>query len=297
MKNTMIKLPAFKSVFIFLAIAALFITGEAYSQDKSSDNPPAGSVLMVYNYPSDNAVLYQTTGKIVQDMDINGQSMLVNISTFLRCGIKSAGLLNDKLTLEVMIDSMAQEIDSPQGTAGGNIEDVKDKTFKVVIAPDGRMIDLSEAATIPIVVPGSGETDALNTFSNFFPVLPDKPVKVGDTWVTHDTSDIKGTSMTRWAPTEANWKFEGYEDYNGIQCAKITATISGTMKITNESQGMNISTGGTFTGERTLLFAVKKGYFVKETVKTKMNGMVEILDQGMSFPVVMNVNSTNEVIR
>jgi hypothetical protein len=293
----MIKLSNFKSVFALLTMLALLINPGAYAQDQTSEYFPVGSVKLVYNYPTDSLLKYQTTGKIVQDMDINGQSMLVNISSFMRCGIKSTGLQNDKLTLEVIIDSMAQDIDSPQGTAGGNIEDVKDKTFRVVIAANGKITDLSEAATIPIVVPGSGESDASQTFTGFFPVLPDMPVKVGDTWVTHDTSDIKSKTMTRWMSIESNCKFDGYEDFNGIQCARINATTSGTMKITTESQGMNINTSGSYTGERTLLFAVKKGYYVKETVKSKLNGIVEITDQGMSFPLEMDINTTNELVK
>ena len=45
------------------------------------------------------------------------------------------------------------------------------------------------------------------------------------------------------------------------------------------------------------VFAIKEGYYVKESVSTKMTGNLEIPDQNMSFPVVMTVNSTNEIIK
>lgn len=293
----MIKLSPGKVLFVSLATLALLIDSPVYSQNKPAENLPSGSVKLVYNYPSDKSVKYHVDGKIVQDMDVNGQSMLVNVSTFVGCTIKSTGKQGDKITLEIKIDSMAQNIDSPQGVAGGPINEVKDKAFNVVITSDGKIIDLSEAAKITISIPGSGESDASQTFSDFFPVLPNGPVKPGDTWITHDTSDIKASTMTRWMPVEANCKFEGMEQYNGFECAKITSDLSGTMKITNEAQGMNISTSGTFTGTRTLLFAVKEGYFISETVKTKMNGTVEITDQGMSFPLVMDITTTNELVK
>jgi hypothetical protein len=42
---------------------------------------------------------------------------------------------------------------------------------------------------------------------------------------------------------------------------------------------------------------VKDGYFIKESVTTKLTGTIEIPDQNMSFPVVMTVTSTNAVVK
>ena len=293
----MIKLFSGKVLFVALATFALLISSQVYSQNKPLENLPSGSLKLVYNYPSDKSVKYHVDGKIVQDMDVNGQSMLVNISTFVGCDIKSIGVQNDNVTIEVKIDTMAQNIDSPQGVAGGPISEVKDKTFNMVMTSAGKIIDLSEAAKISISIPGSGESDASMTFTDFFPVLPAMAVKPGDTWTTHDTADIKGETMTRWMPVESNCKFEGIEQYNGFDCAKITSELSGTMKITNEAQGMSINTNGTYTGTSTLLFAVKEGYFIKEIIKTKLTGTVEITDQGMSFPLVMDITTTNEMVK
>lgn len=293
----MTKLYSFKAIFASAATLALLIMTPAFAQDSSAQTPPEGSIKMVYNYPTDTPMKYRVEGKIVQDMDINGQSMLVNVSTYTGCSIRSAGDQDGNLIIAVKIDSMAQNVDSPQGVYGGPVTEVKDKSFNIVIAPDGRTVDLSGAAAIPIVIPGSGESDASMTFSDFFPVLPDNAVSVGDTWTTHDTSSISNESTSRWMPVEAECKFQGYEDIDGIRCAKITATMKGTMKITNQSQGMAITSSGTLTGERTLYFAVDKGYYIREVVKSKMDGMIEIADQGMSFPVVMNINTTNELIR
>ena len=288
---------SFKAFFASAAAIVLLSTPWAFSQDKPAQSPADGSIKLIYQYPADTPLKYRVEGKIVQDMDINGSSMLVNISTYTGCTIRSAGNQNGNLVLEIKIDSMAQNVDSPQGVYGGPVTEVKDKSFKAVIAPDGKIVDLSGAAEITITIPGSGESDASRTFTDFFPVLPDKAVKIGDTWVTHDTSNIKSETMSRWMPVESNCKFEGYEDLEVIRCAKISATLNGTMKITNQSQGMEVTSSGTFTGERSLYFAVDKGYYIREVVKSKMNGMVEIADQGMSFPVVMDITTTNELIR
>jgi hypothetical protein len=46
-----------------------------------------------------------------------------------------------------------------------------------------------------------------------------------------------------------------------------------------------------------MFFAVNEGYFIKQTVVSKMTGNIEIPDQNMSFPVVMTITSTNEIVK
>jgi hypothetical protein len=54
---------------------------------------------------------------------------------------------------------------------------------------------------------------------------------------------------------------------------------------------------GPFTGTVELYFAIKEGYYIKQVAKSKMNGTLELRDQGMSFPVVMNVDGVNQLIK
>jgi hypothetical protein len=60
---------------------------------------------------------------------------------------------------------------------------------------------------------------------------------------------------------------------------------------------MDIKTSGPFTGTQILLFAVKEGYLVKESVTSKITGKIEIPDQNMNFPVVMTITSTQEIVK
>jgi hypothetical protein len=255
------------------------------------------SIKLQYKYPSARTIKYVTDTKIVQDMDVNGQSMLVNISHFSGYEIKAAGNVDQNIKLEIKIDSIAQNVESPQGTTGGTITDVMGKNFNILITPAGKVVDLSDASKIVYTIEGSGEVSLSTEFLNYFPSLPDKEIKPGDTWVSNDTIDTKTDSNTILMPMESNFKFEGIENIDGVDCAKLTATLTGSRKMTTKAQGMEIHTSGPFTGTETLVFAIKEGYFVKETVSTKMTGNIEIPDQNMLFPVVMTANSTNEIVK
>ena len=280
-----------------LALILSGICSIGFSQKKSDASVQKGAIKLEYKYPTDKYVKYLTDTKVVQDMDVNGQSMLVNVSVSLGCEVKSAGKQGENLNLEIKIDTMAQNIESPQGSSGGPVSEVKGKVFNMIISPSGKIIDLSGASKVVYTVEGSGESNMNQSFLSYFPVLPKNSVQPGDTWVTNDTINSKSQTNSLWMPLESTYKFEGIEKINGSDCAKITATLTGTRKMTTQSQGMEIHTSGPFTGTQTLYFAVNEGYFVKQTVVSKMTGNIEIPDQNMSFPVVMTITSTNEIVK
>lgn len=280
---------------VILALSGIFSAG--YSQKKSEANPGKAGVKLEYKYPEGKTFKYISDTKVVQDLDVNGQSMLVNIAMYMGCEVKATRKTGENLNLEITIDSMAQNIESPQGTAGGPIVDVKGKSFNMVISPAGKTVDVAEAAKVVYNIEGSGENNMAQAFLNYFPSLPKVAVNPGDTWVSNDTIDSKAPTNTMWMPVESKFKFEGIETIEGIDCAKISAELSGTRKMTTQSQGMEIHTTGPYTGTQVLYFALKDGYLVKETVNTKMTGNIEIPDQNMSFPVVMTVISNNEVVK
>jgi len=281
---------------LILIISGIFSTG--YSQKKTEATPQKGGTKLEYNYPAGKVFKYTTNTKIVEDMDVNGQSMLVNVAISMSCQVKAIEKQAEDLKIEIKIDSMTQNVESPQGTAGGSINDVKGKVFNIVISPAGKAVDISEASKIVYTVEGSGENNLSQAFMAYFPALPKGAVNPGDSWTTNDTIDSKSPSNSLWMPVQANYKFEGIENIDGIDCAKISSTISGTRKMSTQSQGMgDIKTSGPFTGTQTLLFAVKEGYLIKESVTSKLTGTIEIPDQNMNFPVVMTITSTHEIVK
>jgi len=293
MKNHLVKNLTF--TVLILALSGVF--SAVYSQKKSIASPAKSGVKLEYKYPEGKTFKYISDTKVVQNMDVNGQSMLVNIAMYMGCEVKAARKMGDNLNLEITIDSMAQNIESPQGTAGGPIVDVKGKSFNMVISPAGKTVNIAEAEKVVYNIEGSGENNMVQAFLNYFPALPKGSVNPGDTWVSNDTIDSKAPTNTMWMPVESKFKFEGTETIAGIECAKITADLSGTRKMITQSQGMEIHTAGPYTGTQVLYIALKEGYLVKETVNTKMTGNIEIPDQNMSFPVVMTVISNNEVVK
>jgi hypothetical protein len=284
MKNQFVK------YFIFAGLIMMFsgIWTDVLSQ--------GGAVNLAYKYPAGKEISYLGTSTMAQIMDIQGQTMQTDVTSAFGCTVKAVGNQENNLKLEIRIDTLGQLSNSPMGSSGGAIQGIKGKTCNIIIAPDGKVVDISEAAGIVYSIEGSGESNITQSLSDFFQVLPAKPVATGDTWNLKDSIMVKSSAMTMKTIDSTANKMEGLETVNGIECAKISSQHSGTMTMNVQNQGMDIFIKGPFTGTSECLFAVKEGYFIKLTSFIKMTGNLEISSpQAMTMPITIDIKSVNQV--
>lgn len=270
-----------KKTLISASLILTITAAAAFSQNKP--------VTLSYKYPS-QGVTYTSRSAIHEIMDVQGQSMDVYVNSSLRCLVKPDG---DKLS--ITMDSLSQNIDSPQGAMGGPV-DVKGKSFNLGLSLSGVVTDLSGAKKVTYGVAGSADSDLSTSFIDFFPRLPEKRIRPGDTWTSTDTVRSEAAINNMVTVVTSNNKFEGYEDLNGIRYAKITATTQGTSTMRNQVQGMDMKTSGNFTGNTSTWFA-PDGYFVKFTENTKMTGTMEMTNEGYSFPITLDITKTTQAVK
>jgi hypothetical protein len=252
-------------------------------------------VKLAYNFSEGKSTSYCSTTTITQAMDVNGQTMNVLINQNLAFKAKMLSKVNENFKLAITMDSLVSKVDTPNGVTGGKIKDVEGKTFNILLSPLGKELDTEEAAKIEYSIDGTPGGNLSQFFANVFPELPGKPVNTGDTWIRNDTVTNKSATSNTTQIIQSSNKFEGVEKINGIDCAKITSTINGTMQTTTQNQGMDILYKGPMSGTVTLYFAVKEGNFVRREISTKMTGTIDISGaQSMTFPVVMETNSKIE---
>ena len=284
-------------------LLSILIFSVAFTFKENSDNDSGKAtrkkkVRLEYNYPQDKTVKYLNKTKMKQVMDIQGMVMEASIVSIAGCSIKSTGIEAGNLKLTVMIDTMAQTIESPNGYSGGAITDAIGKSFNMILSASGKELDLTNANELVFDIPGSGKGNATQTFADFFPDMPVKKVKPGYKWTSTDSVNAVSPSMTTVSFTEAENTFEGVETIDGIDCAKITSILSGTHSIKTETQGMDVKTNGKFTGTSVVYFAISEGYFVKQTSESKLEGTLDLTSpQEMSMPLTMEISSVSEVVK
>ena len=285
---------AFKSGLSVILFAALTLSVSAQKQkktEKATEKAPQGIVLK-YNFPVGKPLTYSSRTNIDQEMEMNGSQIPVTVSINLVCTITGQGNVGDNLKLDIRLDTLSQNIESPNGSGGGPVTDVEGKSFTMILSPLGKELDLKDAEKITYTVEGQ-ESNVSQTFTDYFPDLQNRELKPGDTWSSNDTLNSKATTMSVKQIAKSDNKFEGIVNVDGLECARITSTVSGTREQTGESMGMDISIKGTFTGTNEFLFAVKEGYLVKETANSKMIGNIELSGgQNMSMPLTATTVST-----
>jgi hypothetical protein len=281
---------------LVLALAICPVANSQKRSNKKAAKVPAKEVpTLSYKFTDGKELMYFNTTKIVQTLDINGEQMDVNIAGIVACSVKSKGIKDGNISLEVRIDSISQFIDSPQGGAGGNVPGIKGKVFNMVLSPSGKEIDLSEAKQIAVNIEGIGQSDAAESFNDFFPDLPSGIIAPGYTWSTKDSISSGSSANSIVQIVNASNKFEGFEIIEGINCAKISSVTEGTRTQNTETMGMSLIVKGPYTGTSVIYFVVDGGYLLKQTVTSKLTGTMDITSQGMSFPIIMDITSVKEV--
>jgi hypothetical protein len=166
---------------IGLLVACSMSLTVCIAQQSAGSTSTSAPVKLVYKYPVGQPVKYMNVNKVVQTMDIMGQSMQVNVNSVFGCTIKAVGMADKNMKLEVIVDTIGQNTESPMGSTGGAVKEVQGKVFTIVISPLGKDVDITEAEKIVYNVEGSGESNLSETFINYFPELPENSVKAGDT--------------------------------------------------------------------------------------------------------------------
>jgi hypothetical protein len=294
-KSIQMKKSSAQTILISMVLAALIIPANAWSQRKSKTGTATDKIKLEYHLPEGKPLGYSNVTNMVQTMDFNGQTMQANVNATLICTVTGRGKDNDLQIAEIKIDTLSQNVITPQGSDGGMVTEVMGRSFKMTLSPSGKEADLSEAEKL-IINTGSVQTNVAQSFVGFFPNLPGNEIKPGDTWTSDDSVNTRsGTYGLRMVIHSEN-KFEGIEKTDGIDCARITSVISGTRDQNAQTMGMNVSTGGTFTGTAVLLFAVREGYFISSSSVSKMTGTIDIAgEQNISMPVVADISTVNKL--
>jgi hypothetical protein len=254
--------------------------------------------MLQYLMPENQVLKYQTINGFTQQLDIKGQSVKVESGETTVFSVKSIGQKEDNHQLEVFIDSMSINVNTPRGELSPDMSPVWGENFDMILSPLGKELDLSGADSIQYEVsPGQKRSIGLG-FENIFPDLPGRFVKIGDTWTTNDTISEKSGKGELQISLESVNKLQGFETVNGLECAKITAVFTGTLDGKGEEQGIELITKADVEGTDIWYFAYKKGIFVKAiTNGTAIGTVTGSGPQQISIPLTREFKYETKLIK
>jgi hypothetical protein len=272
--------------------AALLIlaAGTVVATPASPQAKPGQAAVLEYKMPAGRSLTYQGKSEGSQAMEIQGQSIDSSSTGSSTFSFKSKGAKDKNLLLAVTVDDMASSMNGPQGDVSPDMSSVKGKSFDMVLSPLGNEVDVSAAEALTFTA-AEGTGNISSSFKAFFPDLPGKPVKVGDTWNSSDSVEEKSSAQTMKTEIQNVHTLEGFETVDGVDCARISTQFTGTITGTGSQGGADLTFSGTTKGKNVWFFAVKEGYLVKTTSESTSEISVDVSAMGMTIPVTATSKS------
>jgi hypothetical protein len=259
---------------------------------------PQTGLILQYRMAEDQMQKYQLTIKQTQDAEVMGQQMKTENKIKIAFTAKSKGLKENNQQLGITIDSMSININGPQGELSPDMSTVEGKSFDMTVSGLGKELDLSGAESIQYDLGQAGKRDLASNFQAMFPDLADKPVKIGDTWTSKDAITEKVGNGEIKISLESLNTLVGFETVDGLECAKITAKITGTLEGGGEQMGADLAFKGEIEGTETWHFAYKEGFFVNLIADVLTKGTVSVRGpQEISIPMVQNMRIETKLIK
>ena len=164
-----------------IAAAVLVLAAGTVLATPAAPKAPAATSVLEYKLPAGRTLTYQSKSEESQIMDVMGQSMDTSTTATSVFTFTSKGLKDKNFLLGVTIDDLGVSVTGAQGDMSPDMSSVKGKSFDMVLSPLGNELDVSGAEAITYDIAGESRNLA-SGFKMFFPDMPGKPVKVGDTW-------------------------------------------------------------------------------------------------------------------
>jgi hypothetical protein len=274
-------------LLIISTISAILIFIGCAAQKNIWGDPKSGLILQ-YRLTENQVNKYKILNNINQNLDVMGQSINTKVNTKIVFQMNPLGVEKNELNYRVNLDSVNMKMGSPMGEMSPDMTSIVGAGFDMTLSPSGKELDLSGADELKYSMGEGGERSISSEFKTLFPDLPGKPVKIGDSWTTFDTLQVKDNNTDMKLYFENLNTLQGFETVNGIECIKVVAAVKGSMGGTGYQNGADLKFSGEIKASDTWFFAYKKGILVKTVSEGTINSNIAVSGpQEMNIPMKM----------
>jgi hypothetical protein len=251
----------FKILFCLTAVSAvLAVTGCAAKKNPWGD--PDSGLILQYRMQENPNLKYQVGNDFTMNMEIMGQPVEIKAQDTLNFSARFKEATDTGFRLGMTIDGMTMDITGPQGSTKPDMGGVIGQTFDMTLSPLGKEGDLAGAEAIKYEVAPGQEYNLAPKFEAHFPDLPDRPVKIGDTWPSSDHIKEGSSKETIHIRLESVNTLEGFETIDGRTCARIKADVTGRLEGTGKEGAMDLVFDGDIKATDIWYFDYQQGVFV-----------------------------------
>lgn len=262
-------------IFANFAVPTLFAGEKLY---ELKYHVAKGTKITMISSGEVNTVMDQMGTEVVVDSYYEAEDIFVILSANKKKG----------LTMEYEFGERSQGVDSAMESNSTDFSELIGKKVKFILLPNGKAEGFDGFDALPEITSSGGgelneETYILGVKTTF-PRLPDKPVKIGDTWSDTLVMDIpQGNSVLK---SENNFTYKLIEETkkDGFDCLKIEMTGTSRLSGDFEQEGMLLSIEREETSTGTLYFAYKEGMLISIESESIGEGIIIVPSVGMEIP-------------
>jgi len=265
---------AFRSIFLFLIfISFAFITD---SQVQANPNDK-----LTYKSNKGDVLVYESVRENIRTMERGGETADFTTTVKYDFQLKTEKV-DDLICFELTVNKLETSSEGGRGFGGRGLdpEKIKGKRARIKIKPNGEFSEITAIDSIEVPERRRGDNNRGRRFGrrgnpvnrlrvNFFQ-LPDKSIKVGDSWSEDykDPAREAGGFMGRFSQDrkvdgKSKYTILGEEEKNGLNCFHIKIESEYSIESKGEMRGNEFNTEREGESTTEVWFAVKEGILVE----------------------------------
>jgi hypothetical protein len=263
---------------------------------------PPSSDKFEYKMDIGKEYKYSTLMDVKNTVTMMGQEQISNVKIAGNVNINPDAVLPVGYSAIMTADSLKVESDSPQmPDLSGELLKMNSKKFKAVIHKNGKITDIQQIDEFGLdekMKAILGEMLDLKTkFKNLLFVMPDKVLKVGDTWteVKNDTTPRMGGKVYSVSTNE--FSLAGKENIGGKDVYKISLKSKIDLSGTGSQMNQEFTISGKGKATIDYYFSKDEGLFLSCKGDQAMDMSIDIASMGMTMPIATITTTTIKLIK
>lgn len=255
-----------------------------------------GPYKLAYRMKKGQRLNYRMTMTVDQSMEMQGNEMNSNIdgTTALHIEVEEVGK-EGNIAFIYALDSLRTHVKSPQmDSTFRNPEELIGKRNRQTISALGKK--LKSEVVDSVNLSGMLAQAGIGRQSSFQLIeLPEKEVKIGDSWTTSQTDTSKQGNMKVVAAPSTTYTVAGEVDTLGFKCLRLT--YKGTLKVKGEGtqMGMNLFFEGEGPVAGTAYFAPTEGLLVGVIYDLNLEATIALTGQ-MSMTIPQSTSTKTAIV-
>lgn len=239
----------------------------------------SGEINLSYKFQPGQVFKYQSISLMRMTTRVGNQARTMRTKTTLLTSQRVDSIIEDSIiVLSLKIDKI--EIETKPEIPISGIGEIQGKEVKLRITESGKVLKMEGAEQLSMMGQ-PGEKTLEGYIKSFFDFLPDHPVKPKDIW-EKKVEDEEGTLKGRYTLT-------GFEEREGIKCAKIKAEQELMQEQTQEQMGNKIHTKIKGKSKGEIYFGVGKSILIYRTITFSLEGEQEISRPSVPEPMTLPI--------